>query len=607
MNTFRICGIASVGLLTSMHPALAADWTVSGLLREEIAVKLGNGQNPLNHAGNVYNGVAVPNTGLGPFLAPGAAPATLTRPASQAKGSDLNMLATRVELNLDGQLDDNWAAHFKLRGFTDQIGRVENAFKNQNLYEQSYGGNRYGAGLGVAGKDWMLDLPLAYLDYNKGPLWLRMGNQQIAWGEAVFFRVADVANGLDLRRHSLFDVAAEEFSDKRVSSPAIRGSYRVGEQLQVEGFVQQFSPSVLPGATSPYNPIPAQFVIDQKTGYDKARGDINLGLRLQAKVDDVGIQAFAVRRTNPDGVYRWTEAKGAGAIAGTPFSAGSGVGVYSAKEWFRYASLARLDGVGGLMSALNEFSATRPGGALASTAAAVAGGCGASGSTPGAMAGGGAASSCILDTFFDPVAGFGNLQGWLVREYLRENVFGFGLNTVFSGEPDSLTDQLIGRFELSYTPNKKLTNPNLSQRYLERDELNFAFIAEKYHKFSTSLPATYMVLQWMHKSDTDLFGRPLAGSNNTPGEAPRGKRGGADYVAFVLQQPSPSLEWRFDLAALTDMKGGWYLQPGTRWKPGKDFQLDVYANYLRSSNKGQDFAEGYAYARELLLRGSWYF
>ena len=55
------------------------------------------------------------------------------------------------------------------------------------------------------------------------------------------------------------------------------------------------------------------------------------------------------------------------------------------------------------------------------------------------------------------------------------------------------------------------------------------------------------------------------------------------------------------------MKGGWYLQPGTRWKPGKDFQLDVYANYLRSSNKGQDFAEGYAYARELLLRGSWDF
>ena len=55
----------------------------------------------------------------------------------------------------------------------------------------------------------MLDLPALYLDYNKGPLWLRVGNQQIAWGEALFFRVFDAVQGLDLRRHSVFGVAAD--------------------------------------------------------------------------------------------------------------------------------------------------------------------------------------------------------------------------------------------------------------------------------------------------------------------------------------------------------------------------------------------------------------
>ena len=60
----------------------------------------------------------------------------------------------------------------------------------------------YGSALENNGQDYMLDIPALYLDYNKGPLWLRVGNQQIAWGEALFFRVFDVVQGLDLRRHS---------------------------------------------------------------------------------------------------------------------------------------------------------------------------------------------------------------------------------------------------------------------------------------------------------------------------------------------------------------------------------------------------------------------
>lgn len=592
----------SIGSLAASGAACADDWAFSGLLREEIAAKLDNNQNINNWAGNLYNGVAIPNTGLGAAATP-----TYRRPADQRADTDFNLFATRAELNLDGKVSDNLEAHFKLRGYSDQVGKVEDAFKSKNIFEQTYGDGKSGGTLGAAGKSWMVDLPNAYLDYSSGPLWLRLGNQQIAWGEALFFRVADMASGLDLRRHVIFDVASEEFSDKRVSALGLRSVWRFDEKSQLEGFVQQFRPSVLPGENAPYNIIPAQFIVDQKSGYDQVKDKFNVALRFQGNIDNVGVQAFALNRHNPDGIYRWTEAKGPGAIGGTPFSYGTGVGVYSAQEWFKTAQSARLDGLGALESAVNEFSATRPGGALASTLAAVAGGCKAPGAAPGAIRTTSASASCILDTFFDPVIGFGNLRGSLVREYQRESIFGFGLNTVFSGEPDSLTDQLIGRFELSYTPNKKFTNPTMSRDYITKDETNFALIFEKYHKFSDAVPATYMVLQWLHKSASDIFGRPLIGQNDIPGFRPTGQSGGSNYIALVAQQPSPSLEWRFDLAALTDTQGGWFLQPGVKWKPSKSLQLDVYANYLASSNKGKDFAEGFNYAREVFVRGTYYF
>ena len=80
----------------------------------------------------------------------------------------------------------------------------------------------------------------------QGPLWVRIGQQQIAWGEALFFRVADVANGLDLRRHLFLDFGAEEYSDERLSAPGIRASYAITEGWELEVFAQMFQLSVLP-------------------------------------------------------------------------------------------------------------------------------------------------------------------------------------------------------------------------------------------------------------------------------------------------------------------------------------------------------------------------
>lgn len=599
----RLCAMAAL-LASAWSPlAHAADWQFSGQLREEVAAPLGDNSNVFNHYGNVFNGVPVANTGLGPFLAPGVSPATLTRPGSFADSNDLNLLATRIELNADGKLTDHWSVHAKLRTYYDAaygFGALDGA----NGYAQTFRGGQGGTLFEKAGKQYAIDLPVLYADYNSGPLWLRFGQQQIAWGEAIFFRVLDTPNGLDLRRHFILDVAAEEYADKRAASPAVRGSWRIGNDWEFEGFGKRFQPTVLPGKGSAYNTIPNQFEVQQDNGYQAVKNKLDFGTRLRGKFGDVGVQLTATSRVNPDGTVRWANARGTGALPGTAFQAGTGTGVYSAAEWFRYAGMAGLDGVAGLATALNEFPAT-----LGLGSAAVAAGCGATVSAAQQISFTNAAqASCVLDTFFDPVVGTGNLVGHLTREYHRESVFGFGLNRVFEGEPDTLLDQLIGRFELAYTPHRRFTNPSLSQNLIVQSETQFALIFEKYHKFSTDIPATYVVAQWLHKSASDLFGRHLSGlgAPETTLGSPRGLNS-FNAVALAIQQPSPTLAWRGDLTVLTDFRGGWLVQPGVKWKPNKEMQFDLYANYLRSNGGNDDFAQNLKGAREVFVRATFYF
>ena len=206
-----VLGAATIALLTGMdiQSAKAIDLQISGFVRQEIAVKITGQRNENDQAGDPFNGVTTPWTGAS-FGA--AATGVTQRPASYSKDNTFNQFDTRFELNLDSHLSDSLTAHVKLRGVYNEIGRVEDAFRGTNFYGGSfgYGHNSGGNLLEVTSKDAMLDLPSAYVDYNNGALWLRAGNQQIAWGEALFFRVADQVDGIDLRRHSVLGVAGEE-------------------------------------------------------------------------------------------------------------------------------------------------------------------------------------------------------------------------------------------------------------------------------------------------------------------------------------------------------------------------------------------------------------
>lgn len=573
--------VALVGLpLSTVQAQGVGDWwsgvdfSYSGFFRPEVAIKTTSDENPFNQRGNPFNSEQVQRVVGGP----------VERPLPEAD-NNYNMTILRSELTMELRFSHSLKFIAEVRGIYD-IDRYENFQLNDvpganpagtlqrrpNLFEyrvDSKGelqGRESPMALELAGQDYMLDLPKFYLDYNRGPLALRIGNQQIAWGQSLFFRVMDVPNGLDLRRHSLLDYVPEEFSDKRIPSPAVRASYMVGS-WELDGFVQHFRPTIYGNPNTPYNAIASQFTVHDLYGdVDK---EANYGLRMKGPLGPLTLQFMAARRYGPEGTFRWTESgvnrgltgpgDGTGALMAQTAFERDPTGVLSAEEWFHYAGLSRLDAVDGLNASINEFPAAQALGAAPVQDEA------------GARA--------TLDAFF---SASGGLRGHIAREYHRENVFGTGIGYVFSGAQGSLLDQLIANIEVQYADDRTFTNTSLSRDRIVDDEWTASLVLEKYQKFSYAFPATYFVLQWMHKTESDIFGRHLSGMGGSRDAAAQNTStpSSANYVAFALQQPFPNLVWRADLAMLYDVEGGLLVQPAVRWKPGGPWAIEAFYNFI---------------------------
>jgi hypothetical protein len=641
--TLAAMAVAATGGVAFAEPS----FSVTGMLRQEIANNTGgankhtswgspfNGKMSTSHLGNLAP--LDPGDGsLNGLCALGHCVGT-DRSNITAQEPDWTQWATRMEIDVQGRLTENLSMYMKLRGYAenpqhdflrsyDYFGKAgvngvdhpETAIFGQgarNVFRNTPLDDGYGSALENNGQDYMLDLPALYLDYNSGPVWLRVGNQQIAWGEALFFRVFDVVQGLDLRRHSVLGVAAEEYSDSRIPSPAIRGSYRFDNGWELEGYAQQFRPSILPRPGTPYSLVAEAFTVYEEPGYAQDEDDVDVGFRYSGQWNDVDLSFMAVSRTAPDGTYRWARNElypsttdpdngdltvNLGVRPGLAF-APDPLGTASADEWFWGASWLRFDPVGTLDTSTSEAPFI-----VAGTAAGAF--------SPTAVAATSASLDAVdlakgeLDLFFSPTVGFGPLRGYLHRDYDEEVILGASMKYVFMGAPDSFTDQLILGIEATYTKDRVFTNPNLSQTKIVEDEVSTVVSLEKYHKFSSKFPATYMVGQWMHKTESDMFGRHLSGngSDSSVGGVPTGDDQ-FNAIAFAVQQPFPNLIWRADMSILYDLEGGILVQPGVKWRPRDDFQLDLYANILDSDGGNDDIMGTLETMDEVFLRASFYF
>ena len=490
-----------------------------------------------------------------------------------------------------------------------------------------------------SGKNYQVDLPAFFVQWTNGNVTARLGNQSVAWGQLLFFRIMDTANGLDLRRHLFIDRAIEEFADERASAPGLRVTWQATDQILVDAFAQQFIPTILTNSNTPYNIVDSRFIVHDEYYDDGAYKKLNYGIRFKAEFGNFNLQAMATSRLNQLGAISWevsginkalpnTNALGAvfnafcqtaayTAISGLPASpVGEGcgpqlaatpievgpLGLLSAEEWFDRAGYTKLSGLEGLNRLVRDFQPVT-GGLLAAEAGRNV-----------------IAANNELDAFFIATEG---IHGHVQREYFREEVYGLGGGVVVEAEPGSLLDQLIINVEATYTKDRTFTDIGLGNDYDIRDEYQFGLVMEKYQRFSQTFPATYMVFQYLWQKESSLEGLLLDGygSENfsdqgvelTRGVPTKvnpdidpGLPGGAHYLVFAALQPTDAYVYEFSFATLIDVQGGVLFQPAVQWKPRGDTTVNVFYNYITSDawgdNKNDTFLSFIDFADELVVR-----
>ncbi|OUS10050.1 hypothetical protein A9Q89_11950 [Gammaproteobacteria bacterium 53_120_T64] len=612
-----LLALAATPLVTPV--ASAFDYTVSGFIRQEMAYKLNNNENPNLPGGNRFNGRDYVTKGK--LLPQGQ---VINSRKDRSTNNDWNVFATKSEIDVSFNFTRNLSGFVKFRGYyqpdtfdlVDKSGFVDGDGGKPDLWGVPNHG-REATHLSYSDNDYMLDIPSLYLDYAKGPLWVRIGQQQIAWGESLFFRVADMANGLDFRRHFIFDYGPEEYADERLASPGIRASYQLDQNWELEVFAQMFQPSVLPTNYSPYNLIQSGFNMNQgyEEGFDKVDDQINGGIRLQGQNlgedGSWGVQFYAIARHSPTPLFTLSESGVPNAAFGDPvldpqglgfatqpfiYEPGGKAGTASPDEWFHNAAIAGSDGLDTINGLINDFAWIKGFAEIGLGMSPDANGDyltsingdgpnGINGTdflelfwqagVPGAVTpeGGEAALNLAL--------GGNALSGNMRVRYAAENVFGFGVNHIFYAEEDSFLDQLVVRFEASYIPDRKWTN-NLRRDYIEADDVLASVVFEKYQRFSNAFPATFLIFEYMYRKESDLLERHLSGLGASATKRPGGgeQDRGWHGVVLAFQQPFPGLKWRIDGSILYDLEGGYSIQPSVRYKPSGDWTVEAFANFI---------------------------
>ena len=220
---------------------------------------------------------------------------------------NFHLLRQLLDVRIYGKFDDNWSAFFQPRFFHDMTKSADSRLRQYESLPVKFNGGS-GVMLRAGGKDFKAEMWQAYVDYRQGNLWLRLGKQSIAWGEAVALRVLDVVNPLDLSQSLFFDRAAEEFDAIRIPQWFLRANYTIPSQtipdLTAEFLLNPGAgvPTLLPPQGSPYNVVPSVVKIDDNVNH----GEPTFGGRLTGTAADIQFSLNYLTKPNDDavGVFR---------------------------------------------------------------------------------------------------------------------------------------------------------------------------------------------------------------------------------------------------------------------------------------------------------------
>jgi hypothetical protein len=223
-----------------------------------------------------------------------------------------NLSRTHFQAELTFKPNDVLKLYSKFRVIYDQTNSLDSNLSSYDAFPLNT--PHYGTTLRAGNDDnIMADIAELYSDLDFGKLWLRLGKQQIVWGEMFGGRIMDIINPLDLSWHWRFE--PEEFENIRIPQWSARAIYKIEQNtvswlrdLSLEGFINpgDISPDIYPEQGSPwwYKTLPPSGVYNYN---EKDRwGDVEYGFRLSSSIgpvfgtldylylySDTGIQEYA--------------------------------------------------------------------------------------------------------------------------------------------------------------------------------------------------------------------------------------------------------------------------------------------------------------------------
>jgi hypothetical protein len=222
------------------------------------------------------------------------------------------------DLRAYGKLNEDWSVFLEPRVVHDLTKSADSRLRQYQSLPTDFP-SAGGVLLRSGGNDVRAELWQAYVDYKKNNLWLRIGKQSIAWGEAVALRVLDTVNPLDLSQSLVFDRAAEEFDNIRVPQWFIRANYNIVND-RVPDLTAEFLlnpgavvPTILPQQGSPYNVVPSIAKVTDRVN----QGEPTVGGRLTGTAADVQFSLNFITKPNDDAVGVF---KGISFLPAAPFA-----------------------------------------------------------------------------------------------------------------------------------------------------------------------------------------------------------------------------------------------------------------------------------------------
>lgn len=174
----------------------------------------------------------------------------------------LSMFRNSIQLEPEYRFTDLCSIYARLR-FNNENAEWDNDIKSFEAFPKSYPGD-----LKLEEDQNMFELQEIYLDWEDDAqnFWLRLGKQQVSWGQSDGLRLLDIVNPLDQTWHgvNLLEPYLEAFDNLRESLWMARATaylpyFMEGlHDLQVEllWIPQRFVSTQMPDARSPYNLLP---------------------------------------------------------------------------------------------------------------------------------------------------------------------------------------------------------------------------------------------------------------------------------------------------------------------------------------------------------------